>query len=194
MTPQTGAHQATLCLWDFPGKNIGVGCHFLLQSISVLIYKKISLKELAHMVVGLEMSRAGWEARKSGKSCCCSLKAEFLILQETSSLLSRPSRGGLVRWWWWHDGGRGIMMVMVMIWYWWNDDGMMKCVCACLLSHFHCIWLSAPPGLQPTGSSVHEILQARALEWVALPSSRASAQHRDHTYVSFSSYRWVLYH
>ena len=23
-----------LCLWDFPGKNTGVGCHFLLQGIS----------------------------------------------------------------------------------------------------------------------------------------------------------------
>ena len=22
-----------LCPWDFPGKNIGVGCHFLLQGI-----------------------------------------------------------------------------------------------------------------------------------------------------------------
>ena len=22
-----------LCLWDFPGKNAGVGCHFLLQGI-----------------------------------------------------------------------------------------------------------------------------------------------------------------
>ena len=23
-----------LCAWDFPGKNTGVGCHFLLQGIS----------------------------------------------------------------------------------------------------------------------------------------------------------------
>ena len=27
------AHQAPLCPWDFRGKNIGVGCHFLLQGI-----------------------------------------------------------------------------------------------------------------------------------------------------------------
>ena len=27
------AHQAPPCSWDFPGKNIGVGCHFLLQRI-----------------------------------------------------------------------------------------------------------------------------------------------------------------
>ena len=32
-TPWTVAHQAPLCLWDFPGENTGVGCHFLLQGI-----------------------------------------------------------------------------------------------------------------------------------------------------------------
>ena len=29
-TPETAAHQAP-CPWDSPGKNTGVGCHFLLQ-------------------------------------------------------------------------------------------------------------------------------------------------------------------
>ena len=31
------------------------------------------------------------------------------------------------------------------------------------------------------GSFVHEVLQARILEWVAMPSSRGSSQHRDQT-------------
>ena len=31
--PGTVAGQTTLCPWDFPGKNTGVGCHFLLQRI-----------------------------------------------------------------------------------------------------------------------------------------------------------------
>ena len=30
-TPQTAAHQAPHHPWDSPGKNTGVGCHFLLQ-------------------------------------------------------------------------------------------------------------------------------------------------------------------
>ena len=30
---RTIAHQALLCPWDSPGKNIGVRCHFLLQGI-----------------------------------------------------------------------------------------------------------------------------------------------------------------
>ena len=34
------------------------------------------------------------------------------------------------------------------------------------------------------GSSVHRILQARILEWVAMPSSRGSLQPRDQTRVS----------
>ena len=32
-TPCPIARQAALCPWDFPGKNTGVGCHFLLQEI-----------------------------------------------------------------------------------------------------------------------------------------------------------------
>ena len=37
----------------------------------------------------------------------------------------------------------------------------------------------------PPGSSVHGILQAQILEWVAMPSSRGSSQSRDRTHVSF---------
>ena len=33
----------------------------------------------------------------------------------------------------------------------------------------------------PPGSSVHGILQTRILEWIAMPSSRASSQPRDGT-------------
>ena len=36
----------------------------------------------------------------------------------------------------------------------------------------------------PPGSSVHGILQARILEWVAFPFSRGSSQPRDQTQVS----------
>ena len=34
VTPQMAAHQASPS-WDSPGKNIGVGCHFLLQCMKV---------------------------------------------------------------------------------------------------------------------------------------------------------------
>ena len=47
----------------------------------------------------------------------------------------------------------------------------------------------------PPGSSVHGILQARILEWVALPSCRGSFPPRDWTHVSYISCigRRVLY-
>ena len=38
-------------------------------------------------------------------------------------------------------------------------------------------------GLQPPGSSLHGILQARILEWVAIPFSRGFSQPRDRTQV-----------
>ena len=59
-------------------------------------------------------------------------------------------------------------------------------ITACVLSHFSCVWLFATPwtvGL-PGRVSVHRILQARILEWVAMLSSRGSSQLRDQTQVS----------
>ena len=42
----------------------------------------------------------------------------------------------------------------------------------------------------PPGSSVHEIFQARILEWVAISFSRGSSQHRDRTWVSCTAGRF----
>ena len=47
-------------------------------------------------------------------------------------------------------------------------------------------------GYSPPGSSVHEILQARTLEWGGIPSFRESSQPRDWTWVSCIG-RWILY-
>ena len=41
-----------------------------------------------------------------------------------------------------------------------------------------------PMDCSPPGSSVHGILQARTLQWVAIPSFRGSSQPRDQTQVS----------
>ena len=41
-----------------------------------------------------------------------------------------------------------------------------------------------PDGIEPASFSVHGILQARILEWVAMPFSRGSSQPRDQTQVS----------
>ena len=63
-------------------------------------------------------------------------------------------------------------------------------------------WLQSFPTLcnsmdcSPPGSSVHGILQARILEWVAISSSRGSSRLRDWTHVSYiiCTGRQVLYH
>ena len=53
----------------------------------------------------------------------------------------------------------------------------------CLVTQ-SCLTLSEPMDCSLPGSSVHGILQARMLEWVAIPSSRGSSQPRDQTQVS----------
>ena len=51
-------------------------------------------------------------------------------------------------------------------------------------SRFRHLQLCDPMDCSPPGSSVHGILQARTLEWVARPSSRGPSQPRDRTRVS----------
>ena len=60
-------------------------------------------------------------------------------------------------------------------------------VLCCAMSFQSCPTLCDPTDCSPLGSSVHGILQARILEWVALPSSWWSSWPRDQTCVSSSS-------
>ena len=53
-----------------------------------------------------------------------------------------------------------------------------------------CSTLCKPMDCSLPGSSVHGILQAQILEWVAMPSSRGSSQPRDQTQVSHISGRF----
>ena len=61
------------------------------------------------------------------------------------------------------------------------------CVCVCLCQFSTHLTLCHPMGWNPPGFSIlnsHGILQARILEWVAIPFSRGSSQPRDQTWVS----------
>ena len=53
-----------------------------------------------------------------------------------------------------------------------------------------CLTLCDPMDYTPPGSSVHGILQARILEWIAIPFSRGSSWHRDQTRVSYTAGRF----
>ena len=55
-----------------------------------------------------------------------------------------------------------------------------------------CLTLCSPMDCSPSGSSVHGILQARILEWVAMLSSRGPSQPRSWTWVLHC--RQILYH
>ena len=59
-----------------------------------------------------------------------------------------------------------------------------------------CPTLYGPINCSPPGSSVHGVLQARIIEWVAMPFSRGSFWPRDWTHISYISFisRKVLYH
>ena len=69
-------------------------------------------------------------------------------------------------------------------------------ILCCAQSLQLCPTLCDPMDHSLLGSSVHGILQARILEWVAMPSSRGSSPPRDRTQVSYVSCigRQVLYH
>ena len=58
-----------------------------------------------------------------------------------------------------------------------------SCVCVCSVAQL-CTALCDPMDCSPPGSPVHGILQAKILEWVAMPFSRTSSQSRDQIQVS----------
>ena len=63
----------------------------------------------------------------------------------------------------------------------------------CCLVTQSCLTVCNPMDYSPSGSSVHGILQARIVKWVAISSSRRSSWPRDQTWVSCIG-RWILYH
>ena len=67
--------------------------------------------------------------------------------------------------------------------------------CMCAKSLQSCLTLCSPMDCSLPGSSVQGILQARILEWVAMPSSRGSSRPGARTRVSCVSCigTWVLY-
>ena len=69
-------------------------------------------------------------------------------------------------------------------------------VYACMLSCYSRVWLCNPVDCTSPGFSAHGILQARIMEWVAMPSCRGSSLPRDRIHISYISCigRRVLYH
>ena len=77
-----------------------------------------------------------------------------------------------------------------------NTVSVVPVYCCCYLVAKSCRLFGNPMDCSPPGSSVHGILQAGILEWVAISFSRGSSQPRDWTRVSLNLLhgRQVLYH
>ena len=67
---------------------------------------------------------------------------------------------------------------------------MCLCLCVCVLVAQLCLTLCDPTDCSPPGSSVHGILQARILEWVAILFFGGSCRPRDWTCISCSAGRF----
>ena len=103
------------------------------------------------------------------------LKRKEITIDSVTNKISPPSRGGAS----FSSPGKGLCLVH-----------------ACWVTQMS-LTLWGPMNCSPPGSPVHGILQARILEWVAMPSSRGSAWPRDQTSISVSDIsctgRWVLW-
>ena len=74
-----------------------------------------------------------------------------------------------------------------------SAHGVMNNCCCCVIIIQSLSCYLQPMDCSPPGSSVHRILQARILEWVAISFSRGSSPPRDQIHV-FCIVRWILYH
>ena len=81
----------------------------------------------------------------------------------------------------WHSEMINNLLKVDQMKEWWPLASM--CVCAKSLQL--CLTLSDPVDCSLPAFSVHGILQARILEWVAMPSSRKSSRPRDQTSISY---------
>ena len=85
--------------------------------------------------------------------------------------------------------------LQLIFWVNWNDLIAALRVCVFVLVTELYLTLCNLMDYRPPGSSVHGILQARILEWVAIPFSRESSWPRDETLVFCVSCNgwWILY-
>ena len=67
-------------------------------------------------------------------------------------------------------------LVLVLVYA--GREGKLR-ISVCFKVSESCLTLCDPRDCSPPGFSVHGILQARILEWVAIPFSRGSSQPRD---------------
>ena len=160
--------------WDSPGKNTGVGCHFLLQCMKVKSESEVaqSCPTLSDptdcslrgsSVYGIFQARVlEWGAiafsaptvyRGSNFSASCQYLSSFVVLKLKRVCFYRNFKLP------------GVKFTKL---FWLSRS-------TCFLHIPACLTLFYPLDCSCPGSSVHRILQARIVEWVAIPFSRGSS-------------------
>ena len=76
------------------------------------------------------------------------------------------------------------VMVFPVVMYGCESWAIKKAACLCAKLLQLCPTLCDAMDCGPPSPSVHGILQARILEWIAMPSSRGASQPRDWTHIS----------
>ena len=144
--PQTAAHQASHP-WDSPGKNTGVGCHFLLQCRKVK-----SASEVAQSCLTLATP---WTAAYQAPSSMGFSRQKYWSGVPLPSPTECHSN---------NENSSMLIAAMLIL------NGAAAAAAKSLQS---CPTLCDPIDGSPPGSPVPGILQARTLEWVAISFSNA---------------------
>ena len=83
-----------LCLWDFPGKNTRVGCHFLLQGAKVKSESEVAQSCLTQRPHGLQPTRllCSWDfpgkSTGVGFHCLLPVTMSYTFLDSTNKVTS----------------------------------------------------------------------------------------------------------
>ena len=140
--------------WDSPGKNTGVGCHFLLQCVKVKLLSLVRLFVTPWTTAYQAPPSTGfsrqeyWSGMPLLSPCNTLVGSEYCLLSllGDSNFTSHRLRTSEVA--------------------------------------QSCLTLWDPRDYSLPDSSIQGILQARVPEWVAISCSRGSSQLRDQTHVS----------
>ena len=191
--------------WDSPGKNTGVGCHFLLQCMKVKSESEVaqSCPTLSDpmdcslpgsSIHGIFQARVlEWGAIAFSDihtSKCKAHSHENLLEGARSSTLCSLSLSSVQQQ---HLPWRltsNCPLVELLDTY---NNSKCECLCCCcllvLVTH-SCLTLCDPMDCSLPGSPVHGILQVRIMKWVAMPSSKRSSRPWDRTCISCISGRF----